>query len=300
MKKFILFAALVITTLATQAQKCVVLDFQMGDNVTQEEAESISYEFRSTFNPSCYTVLEHGRVVRQVKELGYTSANMSKDQVRRVGRIMDAAIVVYGTLSKYMDEYSLDIFVLDVSTGTSVVNQSSVFQKSEYRTRTRAVPESIITKLCNASSGSVSGAGSSTASQGYIDLGLPSGTKWKDKNEIGFFNYDQAMSKFGNKVPAKWQWQELISNCEWIWTNGGYKVVGRNGNSIFLPAKGMINDEGNLRYSDCGYYWSSTIHENWKDRWGYNLVWRLGFSWNEIDMDSYVDSYGRSVRLVQD
>lgn len=296
MKKIIFFVALFVVTNAIQAQKCVVLDFQMGNNVTLEEAESISYEFRSTFNPSCYTVFEHGRVVKQVKDLGYNSANMTKDQVRRVGRYMDATIVVYGTLSKYMDEYSLDIFVLDVSSGTTIVNQSSVFQKSEYRTRTRAVPEDIIVKLCNATSGAGYGTKPTqkTDSQGYIDLGLPSGTKWKDKNEIGFFTYDQAMSKFGDKVPEKWQWQELISNCEWIWMDNGYKVVGRNGNSIFLPAKGMINDEGNLRYSDCGYYWSSTIKEQ-----EYDLVWRLGFSWNEIDMDFYDGVSGRSVRLVK-
>ena len=31
---------------------------------------------------------------------------------------------------------------------------------------------------------------------GYVDLGLPSGTLWKDKNENGFFTYDEAVSRF--------------------------------------------------------------------------------------------------------
>ena len=42
---------------------------------------------------------------------------------------------------------------------------------------------------------------------GYVDLGLPSGTKWKSTNEIGgnngFYTYDEAISAFGDKLPTK-------------------------------------------------------------------------------------------------
>ena len=30
---------------------------------------------------------------------------------------------------------------------------------------------------------------------GYVDLGLPSGTKWKSDNESGFYDYDEAISR---------------------------------------------------------------------------------------------------------
>ncbi|MCQ2271186.1 MAG: hypothetical protein MJZ72_00120 [Bacteroidales bacterium] len=39
--------------------------------------------------------------------------------------------------------------------------------------------------------------------QEYVDLGLPSGTKWKDKNESGFYDYDAAVRSFGSKLPTK-------------------------------------------------------------------------------------------------
>ena len=49
-----------------------------------------------------------------------------------------------------------------------------------------------------------SGGGGGITPAGYVDLGLPSGTLWKDKNEEGgFYTYDQAVSKFGNKLPTK-------------------------------------------------------------------------------------------------
>ena len=50
---------------------------------------------------------------------------------------------------------------------------------------------------------------------GYVDLGLPSGTLWKEQNEIdGFCTYEQAMALFGNDLPTKEQWEELILSCK--------------------------------------------------------------------------------------
>ena len=48
--------------------------------------------------------------------------------------------------------------------------------------------------------------------QGYVDLGLPSGTLWRNSNEGGDYaryTYDEAISRFGNKLPTKQQLEEL-------------------------------------------------------------------------------------------
>ena len=67
--------------------------------------------------------------------------------------------------------------------------------------------------------------------QGYVDLGLPSGTLWKDQNEIaGLYTYEQAMEKFGNELPTKEQLEELQTSCRWTWTGSSYRVEGPNGN----------------------------------------------------------------------
>lgn len=131
--------------------------------------------------------------------------------------------------------------------------------------------------------------------QGLVDLGLPSGTLWKDKNEEGgLYTYDQAVRKFGNKLPTKEQLEELKNSCQWTWNGSGYKVVGPSGNSIVLPAEGFrgctrsVYDVGSY-----GYYWSSTPN-------GSDGAWYLNFNSSKVYMDNYYRCSGQSVRLIQD
>ena len=94
----------------------------------------------------------------------------------------------------------------------------------------------------------------------YVDLGLPSGTLWKNANEGGddaLYTYDEAVSKFGDKLPTKEQLEELKNKCTWTWTGNGYKVTGPNGESITLPAAGSRNSYGGV-YEVGGHYWSAT------------------------------------------
>lgn len=54
----------------------------------------------------------------------------------------------------------------------------------------------------------------------------------------------------GALVPTIGQFEELRNNCNWEWTEqkgvGGYKITGRNGNSIFIPFSGS-NKEDSFR-----------------------------------------------------
>ena len=98
----------------------------------------------------------------------------------------------------------------------------------------------------------------------YVDLGLPSGTKWATCNvgatipeEYGnYYAWDESSTKWGGswRMPTKEEMEELMQNCIWKWTTqnnaDGYKVIGSNGNSIFLPA----TKNGNER----GHYWTSS------------------------------------------
>lgn len=101
----------------------------------------------------------------------------------------------------------------------------------------------------------------------YVDLGLPSGTKWGDRNvgankpeDYGeYYNWDEAMA-LPCKVPAIEQLEELSEECIWEWKGKGYRVTGPNGKSIYLPAAGCRRD-GSLRYAGSyGYYWSATLY----------------------------------------
>ena len=70
---------------------------------------------------------------------------------------------------------------------------------------------------------------------------------------------------FGDKwrIPTKSECQDLIDKCSWEWTtlNGvnGYTVTGTNGQSIFLPVAGYMNETILWGENDRGRYWSSEI-----------------------------------------
>ena len=126
--------------------------------------------------------------------------------------------------------------------------------------------------------------------EGYVDLGLPSGTLWKDHNESGLYNYDEAVRKFGSRLPTRGQMEELVSKCDWTWNGNGCNVRGPNGNRIVLPAPGFRDSYGNY-YDGCGDYWCSTLG-------GLGNVWH--FEINCAGMNDDVSDYSCSVRLVQD
>lgn len=137
--------------------------------------------------------------------------------------------------------------------------------------------------------------------QSYVDLGLPSGTRWNTSNEKNaanaepdFFNYKDATSQFDNNLPSKEQWEELKTECQWIWIGTGYKVTGPNGQSITLPAAGDCDGTGRVSHEGSyGGYWSSSLN-NTRDPRIFN------FNSNEILMNIDDWCHGHSVRLVRD
>lgn len=127
----------------------------------------------------------------------------------------------------------------------------------------------------------------------FIDLGLPSGTKWRVINEDGLLTYDEAIEKFGKQVPSKKQFTELYEKCEWKeLKDGGYKVIGPNGNFILFPFTGFINCTGEFRMgNELGDYWTST--KNGED------AYRVAMNAKGVIFQSHPCCYARGIRLVE-
>ncbi|MEE1298267.1 MAG: hypothetical protein UHE62_06005 [Muribaculaceae bacterium] len=152
-----------------------------------------------------------------------------------------------------------------------------------------------------------------------IDLGLPSGIKWGSCNlgadsvsgfggyygwgkaDGGWFNgtelpsdisgteYDVARAMLGGswQIPTKEQWEELVSNTRvsYFVYNGvsGLRIVGLNGNSIFLPKAGHEYSNGGYgSVGDSADYWSSVSD-------GYNTPYYCFVYFN------YCEDYGASL-----
>lgn len=79
---------------------------------------------------------------------------------------------------------------------------------------------------------------------------------------------DVAHVKWGGswRMPTLEEQMELLNECTWKWTelNGvnGYRVIGPNGNSIFLPAAGYCRGSVlHRRRGSYGNYWSSSLYD---------------------------------------
>ena len=76
--------------------------------------------------------------------------------------------------------------------------------------------------------------------------------------------YDAARVKWGGtwRMPKVLELCDLRNKCEWEWTTinntHGYRVKGKNGNSIFLPAAGYWNYTSLNSADESGDYWSSS------------------------------------------
>ena len=96
---------------------------------------------------------------------------------------------------------------------------------------------------------------------GFVDLGLPSGLLWAEKQEEGYYTHEEAVEKYGEALPQPEEFVELWRVCKWGWDKKrkGYTVTGPNGNSIFLAASGYRNrTSGDLSsVGSGGSYWSA-------------------------------------------
>lgn len=88
--------------------------------------------------------------------------------------------------------------------------------------------------------------------------------------------YDIAHMQWGNgwRMPSQAEFQELVDNCTWEWTevNGvaGRRATAANGNSIFFPAAASRDGENiSNQVGQRGCYWSGTLYPDNDSRYAY-------------------------------
>ena len=112
---------------------------------------------------------------------------------------------------------------------------------------------------------------------------------------------DAARANIGGnwRMPTKDEFQELIDNCDAVWTNdyNGTGIKGRtftskvNGNSVFFPASGICDGSSVSSVGSRGHYWSAS-----RDSSSYALeLYFYSGSQTPSTIDRY---YGCSVRGV--
>ena len=188
MKKLFLLCVLCLISLTVQAQRFALLDFQLGTNVTEEEIDALTYNFRVNFFINGYRSIPRERINSTITTLGFDRTDMTRQQILKLSRELEAKVVVYGVINKFMDEYTVEVSALDVSTGLSCALEGATFDKSNYR----PALESLATKLGNRLDNyGLSGSGTEVSPAanspqtggskvGYVDLGLS--VNWRGWN----------------------------------------------------------------------------------------------------------------------
>ena len=98
------------------------------------------------------------------------------------------------------------------------------------------------------------------------------------------------------RMPTWKEMKELCEYCTWIWEThneiNGYRIVGQNGNSLFLPAAGFQCIDGFKYKNRHGDYWSSSRAGN------LNGALHPSFLQNNIYDSNSVRYYGFPIRPV--
>lgn len=98
------------------------------------------------------------------------------------------------------------------------------------------------------------------------------------------------------RLPTKEEFDKLISHfTRWNPKKKGMEILNEEGEILFLPAEGYRDGTSNYDRDSGGYYWSSTVNENFSC-----LAYNLFFHVSNRYTDDYDTSYARSVRLVSD
>lgn len=129
----------------------------------------------------------------------------------------------------------------------------------------------------------------------FVDLGLPSKTLWANKNvgankitdsgsnetwaNANLLTGESGVIFVSGRIPSKDEFNELRKLCQWQWTSNGdtsgYRVIGPNGNSIYLPVTSnhgskqyLISSGTYTEFVDDSAYWTKSNHESLP-----NCVW---------------------------
>ena len=116
---------------------------------------------------------------------------------------------------------------------------------------------------------------------------------------------DAARANWGGdwRMPTADEYEELINNCKWEWTNkdgiNGYKVTSKkNGKSIFMPITGFRYYEGVQFRAIKGVYWTSELYTVTPTK-----AWCLEFDFSNVELHfgnlSSNRFSGRCIRAVK-
>ncbi len=156
MKKFFAFIIVSLLCTTTFAQRIAVIDFNAGVGISQADVDGISAIFNTYFSPQGYTLVERSRIDRVIDEQRFQRGNLTEQQMVRIGRILNISQIVVGDVNIVMNQYNIDVRVLNVETGTIAAKEGATWsQGSSYRTMMQQLATRLAGKIAISPNASV-------------------------------------------------------------------------------------------------------------------------------------------------
>ena len=121
-----LIAMLVFTTSAF-AQRVAVLNFNAGSGVTQMEVDGLSSIFNTYFSPKGAEIVERTSVDKILQEQKFQNSRFTNTDMVALGEMLNVSLIIVGDINVVMEQYNVDVRVVNVQTGTTVAKDGTSF-----------------------------------------------------------------------------------------------------------------------------------------------------------------------------
>ena len=139
---------MLVLTSSAFAQRIAIFDFNAGAGVKQNDVDGISAIFNTYFEPKGAEIIERTRVDRLLQEHKFQKSKFTTSDMVAMGEQLNASLIVVGDVNIVMEQYNVDIRVVNVQTGTVVAKDGISFDKNtSYRGTMQQLGERLAKKM---------------------------------------------------------------------------------------------------------------------------------------------------------
>ena len=118
---------MLVLTSSAFAQRIAVLNFNAGSGVTQVEVDGLSSIFNTYFAPKGAEIVERTSVDKILQEQKFQNSRFTNTDMVALGEMLNVSLIIVGDINVVMEQYNVDVRVVNVQTGTTVAKDGTSF-----------------------------------------------------------------------------------------------------------------------------------------------------------------------------
>lgn len=290
MKKLSILICALFAVVTVSAQRIAVLDFNANVGVSQSDVDGISAIFNTYFSPSGYTLVERTQIDRVIDEQNFQRGKLTQSQMVRVGQILNVSKVVIGDVNIVMNQYNVDVRVVNVESGTISAKDGETWSPgSSYRTMMSQLASRLASQIAINPTSSTRTATSQSKTWKVGDLYDVNGKQ----GVVYIVTPDGKHGKMVsiNQAPSQMNWSDAISWCNSL--GNGWRLPTKDELLVIYENRAVLNAILAAVGDTIPYDWHWSSEECSSDyAWYVNM--RDGYT-NPDDLPKKFPSYVRAV-----